>query len=653
MLHLVAAETWIPKLLIALRKERKKRSAALVQISDTFGDPYRLARYYVRPLCQHNNPTTEDRDIDSVVRSDAFATLKDFLARCETTVNSDGRRQMFVLADAGMGKSSLLVMLRLMHLFSFWPKKYKCALFKLGSSTLDDITKLEDHAHTVLLLDSLDEDPTSLGRIRDRISEILVRTDRFYAVIITCRTQYFPVAEPDPMERLGSVRVSGYRCPIIYLSPFSDKQVDEYLRKRFPRSFWRWLRRRDSPLHIAALRILKKTITLHLRPMLLAYIDDLVGKDSEKELSAYEAFDILIQEWLEREVRRGKVQSRETLYAACAAVAKRLDKLGKRALSREELTEVYLEEPCAQDLELIDVGGRALLNMTSAGAFRFAHFALQEFVLAREIAKTYPRSKITIAKTIDGIDISTEVATIHVKRLPPEGDKKQAEIIMSYASDTTPTRPKDNINRISVHGTTELINFMLEARRIDVYSTLDLVHTQAVNLMPLADSALVSIMPRLARSLSLIENVEFRNDNFVMMAINCFHFRNCTFLGSSFSGTDLCNSSFTDCDMRATDFSRSRLIFSKLSGVDLAGASFASANLCAADLSESKLNTGTRTEDLTHFEGSLYDALTTWPAGFDCEVIGATCVGVTASLEVQEKARNQHPFKKERHFRTW
>ena len=42
--------------------------------------------------------------------------------------------------------------------------------------------------------------------------------------------------------------------------------------------------------------------------MLLAYIDDLVGKDSEKELSAYEAFDILIQEWLEREVRRGKVQ---------------------------------------------------------------------------------------------------------------------------------------------------------------------------------------------------------------------------------------------------------------------------------------------------------------------------------------------------------
>jgi hypothetical protein len=96
--------------------------------------------------------------------------------------------------------------------------------------------------------------------------------------------------------------------------------------------------------------------------MLLTYIDDLLGKESERELTAYEAFDILVEEWLEREVRRGKVESKPALYAACVAVAKRLDEQGTRSVSRNELAEVYVQEPRAQNIELIDVGGRALLR---------------------------------------------------------------------------------------------------------------------------------------------------------------------------------------------------------------------------------------------------------------------------------------------------
>lgn len=530
MIHLVAAQKWIPKLVDALRVVRKQRSTILIQIGDTFGDPLRLARFYIQPLCQQNNPATENIDIDSIVRDNTFHSLNEFFARCNTEVHSDGRRQMFVLADAGVGKTSLLVMLKLAHLCSFWPREYKCELFKLGTDTIAEIAKLKDHAHTVLLLDSIDEDPVAFGRIGARISDLLALTRNFHAVVITCRTQYFPIAEPDPLERMGSVRVGGYQCPIIYLTPFTEDQVKEYLRKRFPRSFWQWTRRVDNPRYAAALRVLKKTTTLQLRPMLLAHIDDLVRKDSERELNSYEAFDILVQEWLEREVRRGKVTSRESLDVACVAVARRLDTLGQRALSRKELAEVYSEEPRAKTIELIDVGGRALLNMTSSGAFRFAHFALQEFVLAREIVQR---------------------------------------------STSSPMQGFDHCQLVSVRGTTELLRFVQEGvlsrSRPQPMPDRDGQPSEACDQNP------------------IVGRVEFRDVNLAMTHMNHLRFTECSFPRASFTRADLSGSSFTRCDLRQADLSHSTLMNVQLNGADLSGANLNGANLNGANLNGAKL----------------------------------------------------------------
>ena len=92
-------------------------------ISDIFGDPRTLAQYYIQPDCQQHNPTDYDEDsICSFVRSGIFKTINHFLER--DTVERDGRNQMFVLADAGMGKTSLFMMLKLSQMLSFWPKDY-------------------------------------------------------------------------------------------------------------------------------------------------------------------------------------------------------------------------------------------------------------------------------------------------------------------------------------------------------------------------------------------------------------------------------------------------------------------------------------------------------------------------------------------------
>lgn len=584
VLHLAAAQKWLPKLVSALRAERKKRSVTLAQIGDTFGDPFRLAKCYVQPLCQQNNPATEDRDIDAVVCSDAFATLETFFERCKADLVSDGRRQMFILADAGMGKTSLLIMLRLAHLFSFWPSTRKCVLLKLDTNTAEEISKLEDHAHTILLLDSLDEDPSAIGRIRNRISEILAQTNRFYAVVITCRTQYFPVADPvtdpDPLERLGSVRVAGYRCPIVYLSPFTDRQVNEYLYKRFPRNLWRWLGGLDSPRYIAAQRVLEKTLTLHFRPMLLAYIDDLVGMDIDRELSAFEAFDILVREWLEREVRRGKVESKEALYAACLAVAKRLDKLEQRAVSRDQLTEIYLEDPKVQNIELIDVGGRALLNMTSAGAFRFAHFALQEFVLAKEI--------------------------VH------------------WSSTHALLKIADDIEPFSVRGTTELIAFIYEGL-ISKTGPDTLLLEQAFRRIPSYREALNETHDILSRLLpvprSALFNVEFRDAQFSSARLSDIGFVACRFRGGSFARSLLDRSTFVDCDMQNANLANAILTGAVLINVDLRRADLSGANLCGANLRTSLLQSAA--DNRVILNGAVYDEQTEWPADFDYEAAGA------------------------------
>lgn len=68
-----------------------------------------------------------------------------------------------------MGKSSLLMMLKLTHLTQFWPSGLDFRLLKLGPKTLEEIGGIRRRRKTVLLLDALDEDPATWGLIDDRI----------------------------------------------------------------------------------------------------------------------------------------------------------------------------------------------------------------------------------------------------------------------------------------------------------------------------------------------------------------------------------------------------------------------------------------------------------------------------------------------------
>jgi formylglycine-generating enzyme required for sulfatase activity len=389
------------KLLTGIRDARREE---LARIGDVFGDPIELARFYVEPKCQHHNPADRHEDLEPVsqVRAPAFGVVNDFL-RGEFTPLGDGRSQMFVLSDAGMGKTSLLTMIRLTHLMAFWPRGYECLLLKLGEDTLERLAAEKDPARTVLLLDALDEDPLAWGDIEARLVALLDATKRFRRVILSCRTQFFPETGSDAFGRPGRVEVGGYTCPMMFLSLFDEDQVRAYLRKRFPDRWHQRLLARENPERQRAERVVLSMRSLRFRPLLLAHIRDILDA-GERDWNAYGLYQALVNKWLDREERKLRDQlenppEKETLWKVCTRIAVHLHERGSRLLGRDELDELVRGLPAVAALEHFDVGGRSLLNRNAVGAYRFSHYSIQEFLVVRrmleEVGDSYRKVRVT------------------------------------------------------------------------------------------------------------------------------------------------------------------------------------------------------------------------------------------------------------------
>ncbi len=379
-------EGWIGQLRNEWIRIRESHPDEVRFLHDALVDPETLVELYVEPECQQINPANLDEDAPGrAVREPVRDWLNAFLEG--QALRRDGGHVVFVLSDAGMGKSSLLTMLRLTHFAGLWPGELDFRLLKLGEDTLSEIERIENHRGTVLLLDALDEDPTAWGRIDERLKDVLLATLGFRQVVLTCRTQFFPQTEDKSIERLGKIAVGGFVCHLLYLSPFSDEKIEEYLRKVFPDT-WRqrlpkWIVGRDEPeLRGRARRAVATMRSLRMRPMLLAHIHDLIDEDADR-WTEYRIYHTLVDRWLAREEEKqeGKM-TRKELWDACAAVALYLQKAGKRELALAELDEVFSNEALAKRLETFDFGGRSLLNRTSELGFRFAHYSIQEFLVA-------------------------------------------------------------------------------------------------------------------------------------------------------------------------------------------------------------------------------------------------------------------------------
>lgn len=369
-------EKWLKSLWKRLSSIRRKRLNELNELNKiVFTDPLSVAKFYVEPDCQEMNPADREEDDFLVSKEPIFKKVDQFF---RSTSASPGGKQLFILSDAGMGKTAFLTMLKLLHITRFWPSKYNCYLLKLGPTTIQEIASIKDARNTILLLDSLDEDPCAYGRVKNRLIELLKATEHFHRVITTCRTQFFPKVDSDPMERPGLVVIGGYICPTKYLAFFDDPKIRKYLQKRFPN---KWIFFKQKKEIQAAFHLIKSMGTLRCRPMLLAHIEDLMASPAGSDsLTIFGVYNALTTVWLLREQTKHDVSAKE-LRAACEILATELQMQHARSIPESALDEMMSRNPKLNGIKSIDIKGRSLLNRNSDGDYRFSHYSIQEYLV--------------------------------------------------------------------------------------------------------------------------------------------------------------------------------------------------------------------------------------------------------------------------------
>jgi hypothetical protein len=349
----------------------------------------RAFRHYVSPKCQQIDPAGhEESRALGLVQEPLFDAMARELERTGEV------RYLILLADSGMGKTSAVLNFCARHLRGPARSKYKVRVVHLGSPDSDDlIASTEDKANTVLFLDALDEDTRAIENHSARLDTLLAASRRFRALVITCRTQFFARDEEIPRETgviKSGPRSAGegaeYLFHKLYLSPFSDHQVREYLHKRYP--VWQ---RRDRA---RAFAIVEQIPHLSARPMLLAHVDDLLRTNRTFQFTV-EVYSEMVNAWIQRE--SGFIRDPASLLTFSKRLAADLylnrENRGAERIRREDIGALAVE--WGIDLDKWALTGRSLLNRDSEGFYKFAHRSILEYLF--------------VARFLDGDDSCAEV----------------------------------------------------------------------------------------------------------------------------------------------------------------------------------------------------------------------------------------------------
>lgn len=374
LLTFALTQTW-PRLKTLIdRRSLQKRIGAQSYTAESME---RSLRYFVAPLCQDIDPAGgEEPRMVYGVKQKLYDALDDALA------HPTSYKYLILLADSGMGKTTALLNYYVKHLKRWRKPKYSLALVPLSDANADDqINAIENRSNTVLLLDALDEDTLAVVDYRERLRLLLSATSAFRAVVISCRTQFFSKDEEIP-KQTGQLKVSAraageeaeYCFHKIYLSPFSDKQVNRYISRRYP--FWRRKRRRRAN------QMVVKMPHLAVRPMLLAHVDDLL-KTKEDYDYAYELYEAMVKAWIDRE--RGFIDNAAALnqFSQRLAVDIYVNRVSRKSerIPKSELS--VLAKGWDISLEDWKLSGRSLLNRDADGNFKFAHRSIMEYLYVK------------------------------------------------------------------------------------------------------------------------------------------------------------------------------------------------------------------------------------------------------------------------------
>ena len=397
---LVVTLLWLSYSGIKRLLELKKNLAAAKDLKPQFDyQAVRKATHIYIPTQYQNAAPSRQEEPGFTHQYVSTSPLIPFFIKKAFNEKIDGERFYLILADSGMGKTTFMINLYIRyHSFFNRHRKYRMRLFRFSHpDTLAEIKayKKEDAKNTILLLDALDEDPNIVSKdpnisdaqaFQHRLDEIIEATRNFCEIVMTCRTQYFPGQEEDPYElKVKRPDERGfYTLNKLYISPFTDQEVKQYLNKKFGYlSLWNRAKKKRAN------QVVQQSHQLIMRPMMLSYIDYLV-EDNRVYDSAYDIYETLIEKWLVREAEKRKYSAdRETFINSLREVSRQTaayiyDKW--RSENRMYLTKqeaIAIAEQHNIDLRPEEVTGQSLLTCDGAGNWKFAHKSIMEFFIAR------------------------------------------------------------------------------------------------------------------------------------------------------------------------------------------------------------------------------------------------------------------------------
>ena len=335
---------------------------------------FRKARkFYVEPDCSNMDPSNE-RDLRTavMVKEPVFGALRAELDPAH------GHRHILILADSGMGKTTLL--LNLFARRSRHVGRQRTAIVPLNRhDALDQIGRVPEPSETVLLLDALDEDVQAIGDYQSRLRLIMQAAADFNKVVLTCRTQFFESDRAIP-EQTGIHRIDprglgeqgSYAFRKLYLMPFSETQTRQYIRRRIP--IWQVGRRRRAWEYI------KNLHDLPYRPMLLTEIPE-IAKQRARISEIYQVYKFVVGLWFRRESRwiSSDLLNQVSMLLALDLLVNR-ERRQAESMSTTDLDQLLAKHDIRVDpSERWALTTRSLLNRDSAGRIKFAHRSIMEY----------------------------------------------------------------------------------------------------------------------------------------------------------------------------------------------------------------------------------------------------------------------------------
>lgn len=359
------------------RNKNKPAETGLSLNAFEAADFARAQQGYIPPDGSNINPS------DQADTRHSLSVRQSVLAALWVELDAEGKHRILVLADSGMGKTTLLLNLMTREQAKKPAIKKPMALFALGQTdALDQIKAIPDPHDTILLLDALDEDLQAIQDRHRRMTEILQATADFKTVVMTCKTRFFS-PDPDLPRQSDAQQPAGentggqnlYPWRAVYLLPFDEKQSLAFIQANIP--FTQPGRRRKARQMVAQIPQLTS------QPVLTALVPALAASGTEVH-GLWEVY----QFWLERCLQREShwIES-ETLRQMAQTMAVELqlnpEKHRNKRIAPADL--MLLLQLAPEDLARWPLTRESFLQRDAAGHYRFAHPALKEFLFVQAL----------------------------------------------------------------------------------------------------------------------------------------------------------------------------------------------------------------------------------------------------------------------------